>query len=50
MVRDLAAEHSVGKTTRDEDLLVGSGLVRVDNGLNLGVRGDEVLVGTDLGN
>lgn len=50
VVRDLAAEHSVGKTTRDEDLLVGSGLVRVDNGLNLGVRGDEVLVGTDLGN
>lgn len=50
VVRDPAAEHSVGKTTGDEDLLVGSGLVRVDNGLNLRVRGDEVLVGTDLGN
>lgn len=50
VVRELAAEHSVGKTTGDENLLVGSGLVRVDNGLNLGVRGDEVLVGTDLGN
>lgn len=50
MVGGFAVEHSVGKTTGDEDLLVGGGLVGVDNGLKLGVRRNEVLVRTNLGN
>lgn len=50
VVGGFAVEHSVGKTTGDEDLLVGGGLVGVDNGLKLGVRRNEVLVRTNLGN
>lgn len=50
MVRGPAVEHSVDNTTGDEDFLVGGGLVRVDNGLELGVRRNEVLVRTNLGN